>query len=163
MLNSHQLDLVKKIIATLEPVEEITKMISTYVAATSTLIPLLGALEKSLTKHHDDSGVQTMKSKMLSSLKRRFADVEENEVLIIATVVDPRYKDKIFAKLATKELAKQSIVDMCNKIIEATDTEPLSKKQHIDDNSGSATSKVWECMAEIFKDSGECSSDAGGC
>ena len=30
-----------------------------------------------------------MKSEMLSSLKRRFADVEEREELIIATIMDP--------------------------------------------------------------------------
>ena len=57
---------------------------------------MLRALEKSLTKHHDDSGIQTMKSEMLSSLKRRHIDVEEREDLIIATTMDPRYKDKFF-------------------------------------------------------------------
>ena len=46
MLSTHQLDLVRKVIATLEPVEEITKMISTDAAAASVLIPLLRALEK---------------------------------------------------------------------------------------------------------------------
>ena len=96
MLSTHQLDLIRKVIATLKPVEEITKMISSDAAAASVLIPFLRALEKSLTKHHDDSGIQTMKAEMLSSLKQRFADVEQHEELIIATALDPRYKEKFF-------------------------------------------------------------------
>ena len=67
MLTTHQLELVRKIIVVLKPVEEITKLISTDAA--SVLIPLLRALEKPLTKHHDDSGIQTMKFKILSLLK----------------------------------------------------------------------------------------------
>ena len=106
MLTTHQLELVRKIIAVLEPVEEITKLISTDAASASVLIPLLRALEKSLSKHHDDSGIQTMKSEMLSSLKRRYADVEEREELIIATTMDPRYKDKFFSKPTTKVFVK---------------------------------------------------------
>ena len=106
MLTTHQLELVRKIIAVLEPVEEITKLISTDAASASVLIPLLRALEKSLSKHHDDSGIQTMKSKMLSSLKRRYADVEEREELIIATTMDPRYKDKYFLNQQLRYLLK---------------------------------------------------------
>ena len=86
MLSTHQLEIVRKMIAMLEP---ITKLISTEVASVSVIIPLLRALEKSLGKHHDDSGIQTMKSEMLSSLKRRFADVEEHKELIFATTIDP--------------------------------------------------------------------------
>ena len=104
MLSTHQLEIVRKTIAVLEPIEEITKLISTEVASVSVIIPLLRALEKSLGKHHDDSGIQTMKSEMLNSLKRRFADVEEHKELIVATTIDPRYKDKFFSKPTTKVL-----------------------------------------------------------
>ena len=130
MLNMHQLDLVRKIIATLEPVEEITKVISTDAAAASVLIPLLRALEKSLTKHHDDSGIQTIKGERLSSLKRRFEDVEKHEELIIATILDPRYKDNFFATAATKEFSKQRIIDMCDEVSEVN--KPPNKRQHTD-------------------------------
>jgi len=104
MLNTHQLDLVRKVIATLEPVEGITKMISTDAAAASVLIPLLKALEKSLTKHHNDSGIQTMKSEMLSSLNRRFENVEKHGELIIATMLNPRYKDNVLLWQVQKTL-----------------------------------------------------------
>ena len=44
MLTTHQLELVRKIIAVLKPVEEITKLISTEAASASVLIPLLRAV-----------------------------------------------------------------------------------------------------------------------
>ena len=136
-------------------------MISTDAAAASVLIPLLRALEKSLTKRHDDSGIQTMKGEMLSSLKRRFEDVEKHEELIIATILDPRYKDKFSATAATKEFAKQHIIDVCDEVSEVND--PPNKRQHTDDDDTSAySSKVWECMIEILEDLGECSDDRVG-
>ena len=92
-----------------------------------------------------------MKSEMLSSLKRRFEDVEKQEELIIATKLDPRYKDKFFAVAGTKEFAKQHIIDMCDEVSDVN--EPPSKRQHIDDDGTSAcSSKVWECMSEILED-----------
>lgn len=162
MLTTYQLELVRKIIAVLEPVEEITKLISTDAASASVLIPLLRALEKSLSKHHDDSGIQTMKSEMLSSLKRRHADVEEHEELIIATTMDPRYKDKFFSKPTTKLLVKKLLIERCTEITESTADGPPTKRQHLDDDhdvTAANTSKVWECMAEILEDSGELTDD----
>ena len=63
MLTPNQIDLTRKIIAALEPVEEITKMISKDSASISMLIPLVKILEKAFNKHDDDSGIQTMKEK----------------------------------------------------------------------------------------------------
>ena len=121
---------------------------------------MLRALEKSLTKHHDDSGIQTMKSEMLSSLKRRHIDVEEREDLIIATTMDPRYKDKFFSKPTTKLLVKQLVIERCTEITESTADGLPTKRQHLDDILLLPIPvKVWECMAEILEDSGELTDD----
>ena len=76
MLNSHQLEIVQKLISLLKPIEEVTKMISTNSACISAVIPLVRILvgedfEKMLNKHDDDAGIRTMKSEMLSSLESR--------------------------------------------------------------------------------------------
>ena len=97
MLSPNQIELTRKLIAALEPVEEITKMISTDAASISVLIPLVKILQKSLGKHDDDSGIQTMKIEMLTSLQRRFDDIEDSKLLLIATCLDPRFKDKFFS------------------------------------------------------------------
>ena len=94
MLSPNQIELTRKLIAALEPVEEITKMVSTDTASISVLIPLVKILKKALSKHDDDSGKQTMKLEMLTSLERRFDDIEESQLLLMATRLDPRFKDK---------------------------------------------------------------------
>ena len=72
-LSSYQLDLVNKIMSPSTPIEEVTKSISVNAASASAIIPFIRMLEKSLEKHHADSGVHTMKQKMLTSLKQRYA------------------------------------------------------------------------------------------
>ena len=79
-LSPYQLELVNRITAALTPVEEITKSVSAKAASASAIIPFIRMLEKSLDKHHDDRGVQTMKQEMLKSLKLRYANVESNSV-----------------------------------------------------------------------------------
>ena len=69
------------VVAALSPVEEITKSVSANASSVSAIIPFICMLQRSLEKHHDDSGVQTMKYEMLKSLKQRYADAECNEIL----------------------------------------------------------------------------------
>ena len=106
MLTPNQIDLTRKLIAALEPVEEITKLISTDAASISVLIPLVKIFQKALGKHDDDSGIQTMKTEMLTSLERRFDDIEESKLLLIATCLDPRFKDKVFS-IEAKRLGRK--------------------------------------------------------
>ena len=77
-----QLDLAEKIVAT-----------SADSASVSVIIPFVKMLIKTLEKHHNDSGVKTMKKEMLLSVKHRFSDIESNVPLVIACLLDPRFKD----------------------------------------------------------------------
>ena len=63
-----------------------TKSISTDAASISVVLPFVRILSKTLSQHHDDSGVHTMKNEMKTSLQRQFADAEENEKLLVATI-----------------------------------------------------------------------------
>ena len=74
-LSPTQLDLAEKIIAALSPVEELTKSISADCTSVSLIIPFVKMLPKTLQKHHNDTGVRTMKNEMLRSLNRRFCDI----------------------------------------------------------------------------------------
>ena len=156
MLTPNQIELTRKLIAALEPVEEITKMISTDAASISVLIPLVKILQKTLGKHDDDSGIQTMKAEMLIPLERRFDDIEDSKLLLIATCLDPRFKDKFFSSEA-KWLARKCVID---KIVETDDeVEPQTKRPRTESSNDSSadaasTSKVWECFTEILRDCG---------
>ena len=55
------------------------------------------------------TGVQTMKSEMLASLKRRFSDIENNECLVITTLLDSRFKDKFFCSPSERAAARQML------------------------------------------------------
>ena len=97
-LSSHQLDLLKKCIEVLSPIEEITRSIAADLAS----IPLsyhtyVRILTRTLQKTCDDSGIRTMKAQLLHSLKSRFSGIEENKELSLATILDPRFKDEFFS------------------------------------------------------------------
>ena len=164
MLSPNQIELTRKLIAALEPVEEITKMVSTDTASISVLIPLVKILKKALSKHDDDSGIQTMKLEMLTSLERRFDDIEESQLLLMATCLDPRFKDKFFSSEG-KGLARKCMID--NIVDTDVEVEPQSKRPRTEfsnDSSveGESTSKVWECLTEILHDCGATTDSDGG-
>ena len=108
MLNNNQLDIARKIISTLKPVEEITKIISTSSACISAVILLIKILKKALNKHDDNTGILTMKNEMLSSLQR-----QEISELSMATILDPRFKDKFFTTTETKQSTRKFLIDNC--------------------------------------------------
>ena len=154
MVTPNQIELIRKLVAVLEPVEEITKMISTDAASISVLIPLVKILQKTLNKHDDDLSIQTMKTEMLTSLERRFDDIEQSELLLIVTCLDPRFKDKFFS-IEAKRLARKCVID--NIVYTDVEAEPASKRPRTESSDGSSvdaasTSKVWECFTEILHD-----------
>ena len=104
-----QWDLFEKIFAALNPVEEITQSISTEIASVSLIIPFVRTFPKTLENHDNDHGIRTMKKNdMLISLNTRYGDVEieSNEPLVLATLLDPRFKDKFFSATLEKNKAK---------------------------------------------------------
>ena len=50
-----------------------------------------------------------MKAEMKALLSRSYADVEKNEKLTIAKVLDPRFKDKFFGEQSVKDSVMASV------------------------------------------------------
>lgn len=113
-LTAHQLDIVDKVITVLKPVEDITQSISSVEASISIIIPFFETLRRSLEDSSDDSGIKTMKKEMLSSLNRRFRDIENKETL---TLLDPCFKDKFFSGIVAREEAKSLLIAKVDKIM----------------------------------------------
>ena len=167
MLNSHQLEIVQKLVSLLKPIEEVTKMISTNSTCISAVIPLVRILERMLTKHDDDdAGIRTMKSEMLTSLECRFNHIEQIEKLCVATILDPRFKHHFFTGTETQQLTRQYLIDNCGYIT-GVDEPPNKKPQHdnhltaFGGNNQALSSKVWECFTELLEEAGA-TSDLGG-
>ena len=157
-LSSQQLSLASKAVAALSPVEEITNAISSNAASVSAIIPFIRMLERSLEKLHDDRGVRSMRQEMLSSLRRRYSNVESNEILTISTILDPRFKDKCFSESLTVE---ESISALKDKVMEIkshqappsnTDEEPASKRHK---------TGLLQCLSEILEEAGASVDDCG--
>ena len=149
-------------------------------------------MKKALNKHEDDTGILTMKTEILTSLQCRFYNIEEIDELSIATILDPRFKDKFFTKAETKQSAKKFLIDNCkfreheSGTIDLSDgsAKPPRKRLHSDSSSTTTTStssatdtnttedddassspptsKIWECFTELLEEVGATSDTSGG-
>lgn len=105
-----QWDTVSNLIDTLEPVEEVTLEISRSEASISSVIPSIAVLKMVLQAEGPNTrGIKTLRETMLQSLQKRFARMEETKCLVLATLLDPRYKGHVFFAVDTLTKAKQWI------------------------------------------------------
>ena len=130
-LSSHQLDVMKRVIEILSPVEEITRSISADLAAISIVIPYIHILTRALEKITDGSGILTMKRELLYSLKLRFNRIEENKKLSLATFLDPRFKDLLKQQLKKFYWKKcPSLTLVCKVTLKWRDQQGLREFAH---------------------------------
>ena len=160
-LSPTQLDLIDNIIASLSPIEELTKSTSADCESVSLIIPFVKMLSKTLQKHHNDSGARKMNREMLRSLDQRFHDIEERQHLLLASLLDPRFKDRFFNGPEQRRKAKEMLLEELEKVsdsavIEVQDlgeetdtlTEPTSKRVNRE------TTELWKSFQEIIEESG---------
>ena len=103
----------QKNVKLLEPVQRVTKELSAKEASISQVIPFLETLQIELsTPRESDSGIKTTKEEMLKSLKSWFAYVYNDDNFVIATLLDPRFKDTFFEEAKTKS-ATQVLLTIC--------------------------------------------------
>ena len=57
-----------------------------------------------------------MKNEMVKSVKGRFTGIEDNYLLLVATIVDPRFKDRFFSSNISKSIAKEAVQEDLRKI-----------------------------------------------
>lgn len=150
------MDIIAKIVAVLNPVEEMTNSISTNQASISLIIPFVRVLKKTLQDNSNDRGVQTMKGEMLASLNRRLGNIETNETLLLSTLLDPRFKDKFFQKPSTGVSARAILEQKVNALAKNRDTaepelEPPPAKQ--------PKTAILKCFLDILEESGAITSD----
>ena len=119
----------REIALVLSPVEEVTQSISKETATLSVVIPNICVLLRSWEKQDDDQGIRTMKGELIKSLKSRFAGIEENRLLSIATMLDPRFKDKFFASNISKTTVKGMLEEEIQKIAPGEDFLSQSRQE----------------------------------
>lgn len=77
------------------PFEELTKQISSSTLSVAEVIPSVTVLKWLLAREsQEDTGIKTMKTTLLEAVKKRFATIEEEPLYAVATLLDPRFKDR---------------------------------------------------------------------
>ena len=91
-----------------------------------------------------------MKEDMLASLNRRYGNIETNTTLTVATLLDPRFKDKCFSKSDTKTIeALNSKLSEMNTDEDEVAIVPSPKRSRQSEG-------IWNCFNEIIEKSGAC-------
>lgn len=94
-LTANDWTLLEKVNTLLAPFEEITKQVSFATSTALEVIPSVVVLKRLLVKETtEDSGIKTMKATLLAAVDTRFQNVEAEPLYAVATILDPRYKDR---------------------------------------------------------------------
>ena len=95
-LSSSNWTLAEKIVKIFQIYEETTREASGNYSTAGVIIPVVNSIMRSLEISDSDAGVMRMKREMLKSLKDRYRHMESNEYYSLATLLDPRFKQRVF-------------------------------------------------------------------
>ncbi|KAF7214549.1 zinc finger BED domain-containing protein 4-like [Nothobranchius furzeri] len=122
--------------------------------AAADVIPSVLVLKRLLAKDAAaDHGVKTTKATLLEAVSKRFADIEKEPLYSLATIIDPRYKDKFYSEDAVKIETHRQLLRLITKAsqrdpnqeAEASNTGPPAEKVP---RPGSFSSMFGEILAE---------------
>ncbi|XP_059201115.1 zinc finger BED domain-containing protein 4-like [Centropristis striata] len=147
-LTAHQWILLEKVLSVLGPFKELTRKVSSSDAMAADVIPAVTVLHRFLTREtNEDHGIKAMKGTLAAAVRKRFADVEENPLYSIATLLDPRYKNLFFSNTTiaanAKEMLKLELLRLPGEADKQEDddlNEPPSRKPRSDQPTSSLDS-----------------------
>lgn len=100
--------IIESFIELLRPFEEATRELSNSHALISSIIPIIQMLEKKvddyLTRSHEFDPIRQAVTTLKSELSTKFATLTDNNLYIIATYLDPRYKHKFFTSMTAEKI-----------------------------------------------------------
>lgn len=137
--------IISEAIEVLQPFEEATRELSSeYYVSISKVIPLARSLQR-LTSQSNLT--LDLKHELLSSMSRRFTNMEANYTLTVSTLLDPRFK-----RLGFNDSSKyQSAMEKLGREMAATNTESSSGEQS---SSACSTSGLWSFVDTRFAELG---------
>uniref|UniRef100_A0AAQ5YIA3 BED-type domain-containing protein n=1 Tax=Amphiprion ocellaris TaxID=80972 RepID=A0AAQ5YIA3_AMPOC len=106
-LSADQWKLVSNVIDTLAPFEEITLEMSQSDSSISCIIPSIAVLKMILRAEGPSTrGIKTLRQTMLQRLERRFAKMEDSKILVLSTLLDPRYEANVLSEASRDTLQR---------------------------------------------------------
>ena len=125
-LTSEENDLLAKCISLLKPFEDTTSKLSCTSSSISDVIPVITTL-RAMVSSHEGSEIMKMKETLLEGIRKRFDLVENNDLYVTATLLDPRYKTKLFTHQTVIGKIVTSIGEKCEDIKNSKISQSTSK------------------------------------
>ncbi|XP_047141128.1 zinc finger BED domain-containing protein 4-like [Hydra vulgaris] len=112
-LSTEEWDSLVSLVAALKVFEDVTLTASSSKVTTSEVIPIINAVNISLD-HIIDYG--NFKESLCKSLHRRYRDCENEPIYAFATILDPRFKNKIFRSRTMAEKVVTLLIGELNAL-----------------------------------------------
>jgi hypothetical protein len=116
-LTNQEWRVLDSLINILEPLEAATRILSGDLYCNiSLIIPLItGLIVQLKCRKSTEAAVNKFRDRLVDSLKSRFAYAEQNSLITIATILDPRVKDTCFFDESNKRKAIKCVLDVLNE------------------------------------------------
>ena len=123
----------------------VTRGASGNYSSVSVVIPVINSIIRSQEVLEADVGVMRMKREMSASLKQRYSDMESNEYYAVATLMDPRFKQRVFSSSSSGSKGKQMLIFSYGAQVSNS---PSPKQKRVEENEGNSliksSSVLWQ-------------------
>nr|XP_002125943.3 zinc finger BED domain-containing protein 4-like [Ciona intestinalis] len=158
--NTYEWELVAKLVALLTPFETITLEISHSEASASCILPSIAVLKALLQSDNEATfGIGTIKGTMCESLLRRYCNVENVKPVVIACLLDPRFKDKPFSSEIVLGRAKDWLINEVKEQDQGEEPVAAKKQKQSSDSENDLLSNLYKnVLGQGSTDNNECES-----
>ena len=100
-----------------------------------------------------------MKRGMLTSLEDRYGSVEQNSLCALATIMDPRFKLRVFSTAGNAAHARMLLTTECEEYLSKITPTKFPQAKHQKTDSDSSSSTLWNLFSEMLADTEEGNSE----
>ena len=156
-LRSHKWALAEKVVKLLKVFEEATREISGEYCSASVIIPIINTLKRTILQDDEDHGVMNMKRGMLKSISDRYRDIELQPLCtcVLATVLDPRFKLKVFSTASSTANARMMLIKECEEYLVKLSSVGPHDRPHPKRRKENESSTLWSLFDEMLAESEE--------
>ena len=116
-------------------------------ASCAIIISIINTLKLALLTDEKDQGIMTMKRATMKSLEERYSKVEENPLCAIATVLDPRFKLRVF--ISAGRAANARMLATTESSISDTEKELPAKRSRTE--SDKPPPSLWNFFDDVIE------------
>lgn len=121
---------------------------------------MVAVIRMALVKHPDSRGVQTMISELLASLEKRFQFVVGEKQLMVATLLDPRFKDRFMSPDVRQRVYEWLADEALAAMARQEEKNGIPVKRIAVEASQLPQSAVWDAFDQVIQGSQTATADA---